>query len=224
MFLNTDINYKTTKSKFRIAIADDHTILAQSLSSLINSETDLEVSIIANNGKDLLSKIYNNLTDLVLLDIEMPVMNGEETVEVLKRSYPNLKIIVLSMYSTNAIIRKFLSCGVDGYLLKNTNAIELLSAIRKVCQGDKIYCQDALAVYQNIVSKYTPDVAQKKDFTEREISIIKLITEELTNSEIADKLCISKSTVEFHKKSIYKKMKVRSSAGCVKFALSNKII
>ncbi len=216
---------KKKKEKIKVAITDDHELLCSGIAGIINGEEDMKVTIIANNGKILLDKLAKgNIPDVLLLDIEMPIMDGYETIENLIVKHSNIKIIVLSMHCQYPIISSMLSQGVSGYLMKNTKRQFLLDAIRKVADDGVVYCDEAMKVSQMMNRDKEKIFVSKSDFSQREIDVIKLVCNEQSNKEISEKLNICKSTVEFHKRSIFKKMNVKSSAGCVNFALVNRIV
>ena len=206
--------------KIKIIIADDHDVIIDGLMALLNTEDDMQIVGRANNGKQLLEVIKNKPVDLVILDIDMPEMNGVEAASKLKIKYPELKILVLSMYNTPDFIAQLLRHGVDGYILKNTRKKELIEAIRSVFIGKTFYAPEVTSAMMENFRK-EKKLEQKPELTEREKDIVRLICNEQTSREIAGQLFISFHTVEKHRKNIIAKLGVKNVAGLVKYALKN---
>ena len=170
----------------KIIIADDHDVIIDGLMALLSIESDVEVVGRANNGIQLLEVVKNKPVDLIILDIEMPEMNGVETAEKLKTNYPDLKILVLTMYNSPDFIASLLRHGVDGYILKNTRKADLLKAIRTVCEGGSFYTPEVTQIMMNSFRKEKKSQTQP-ELTPREKDIIRLIANEFTSREIGEK-------------------------------------
>ncbi len=211
--------------KIKIAIADDHSLFASTLAGLLNSVENMEVVIVASDGKELLEEVEKTgLPDVIILDVEMPVMDGFKTASRLVSRYPSARIIALSMHKERSFIAKMINNGVSGYLLKNAKPEEVIEAINSVYDGGLPFNKEAVSVMKSTCRKSVEQLPLEESFTRREIEIIKYISYEYTNQEIADKLLISKSTVETHKKNIITKLNVRNSIGIALYAVSRGLV
>lgn len=205
----------------KIIIADDHDVIIDGLTALLSTEKNLQIVGRANNGKQLLEIIKNKPVDLIILDIEMPEMNGVEVTEKLKTIYPQLKILVLTMYNSPDFIANLLRHGVDGYILKNSRKNDLLQAINSVVSGRPFYAPEVTEIMMDSFRQGQSNKEDTPELTQREIEIVRLIAEEYTSREIGEKLFISFHTVERHRKNIIAKLGVKNVAGLVKYALKN---
>lgn len=209
----------------RIAIADDHQIVLDGLKSLIREYSDFELIADANNGQQLLKLVNTLKIDLVLMDIDMPIMNGIQATQELKKTHPHVKVLILSMHNEKGVIQKVMEAGADGYMLKNSDHLELLDAVRKVASGQKYFSSDVTLTLLNPTSVQNIDEDKiVQDLTEREIEILKLIAEGFSNKEIGEKLFISHRTVDTHRTNLMKKLDVHNIAGIIKFAIKNKLV
>jgi two-component system, NarL family, nitrate/nitrite response regulator NarL len=204
-----------------LIIADDHTLFIDGLKLLLKDEPDLRVVDIANDGKELLSLLPNNKADIVLLDINMPNLNGLDAARFVKQSFPALKIIMLSTYNDGHLVEKAKALGAHGYLLKTTNKEELLQTIRLVAAGQACF------PYRQPLAKNEFDdndtFLKKFNMTKRELEILQLIKTESTNQQIADKLFLSIYTIETHRKNIMQKLNLKSPVALHKFIADNNI-
>lgn len=213
------------KKKISIYIADDHEMFIEgiSLSLAINGAVVVEAS--ANNGTELIGLLEKKCVDVVLLDINMPEMNGFEAAKIIAKKFPTVRIIALSMFLEKEYIQELVDIGAYGYILKNTKMQELEKAILSVAAGTKYFSNDVgLKLLNAQTNNEYPEMelmAQQHGLTEREIEVLKLIVHENTTSEIAEKLFISIHTVETHRKNLIKKVKVKNLAGLVKYAVQN---
>jgi two-component system, NarL family, nitrate/nitrite response regulator NarL len=199
----------------KIIIADDHTLFISGLQSLLNEVPEVEIIDVANSGKELLDLLQKKKTDMVLLDINMPQMNGLEAARYIKQSYPAIKLIILSTYNEDHLIEKAKQLGVNGYLLKNSSKDELLQTINLVMDNHTCF------PYQQ---PKDPDAFGKEDsflkqfdLTKREREIIQLLKTGYTNQQIADKLYLSVYTVETHRKNIMHKLNFNNAASLLKY-------
>lgn len=208
----------------KIIIADDHEVIIDGLIALLATEKDLQVVGRANNGNQLLEIIKNKPVDLIILDIDMPEMNGVEAAKKLKEKYPDVKILVLTMFNTPDFIANLLRHGVDGYILKNSRKRELLKAIRSVRSGRSFYAPEVTEIMMNSFRQEKNNNKDTVQLTPREKEIIRLISEEYTSREIGEKLFISFHTVERHRKNIIAKLGVKNVAGLVKYAIMNGLV
>jgi len=209
--------------KIKVFITDDHDVVIDGLIALLQSENDIQIVGRANNGKQLIEMLKNKPVDLVLMDIDMPIMNGVEATSYLKKNFPEIKVLILTMYNTPEFIANLLRIGADGYLLKNTRKKELVAAIRMVTNGQSFYAPD---VTQTIMESFKSGItsSSEPELTDREKDILRLITAEHTSREIGKKLFISFHTVERHRKNIIAKLGVKNVAGLVKYAIRKGLV
>lgn len=206
--------------KINICIVDDHQIFRKAMIRLLKTFKRIGEITEASNGEECLQMVKLKTPDVVVLDLEMPVMNGTECAEQLLKKYPNLKIIVLTMHDSEKYMVYMLELGVHSFLLKNTDPEELEKAISSVVDHD-FYYNDLLntAIHRTMKSKTRherPEFGGKQDLTEREREILKLICSEKSLREIANQLSLSEKTVQSHKLNIQSKLKVKSTVGLVK--------
>ncbi len=213
------------KDKINIVVCDDHRLFRKGMSALL-SDFELVGEIYeAGNGVELLQLLeqLDELPELVLLDINMPEMDGVEATKKLKELYPEIRILILSMEDDSQLVSLLVNEGIDGYLLKNADPDELELAIKMIMKND-FYFSSSLAgfILQAVKTKNTTaKTIEKLNLTEREVQIIQLTCEELTAAEIGDKLSISARTVEGYKRKFLKKTGTKNMAGLVIFAIKN---
>ncbi|MBN2027712.1 MAG: response regulator transcription factor [Actinobacteria bacterium] len=210
-------------NKVRVLLADDHAILREGLASLIEKQVDVAVVGEAGDGEECLEKAAALVPDVVVLDIKLPGMSGIEVCQQLKSSFPLMKVIMLSMYEEYEYINRALKVGADGYLLKKVASSELVSAIRRVNQGEKTFSPQVLDM---IVSSFKEEARESKaespvsNLTSREHDVLVLMSEGLSNKEIASRLFVSPKTVEKAASGIFRKLGVSSRTAAVKRYLS----
>ncbi|MEO6303226.1 MAG: response regulator transcription factor [Bacteroidia bacterium] len=215
------------RKSIKIYIADDHEMFVEgiTLSLAINGLVEVEAG--ANNGIQLIELLEKKLVDVVLLDINMPEMNGFEAAKIIVKRFPGVRIIALSMFLEKEYIEELIRIGVSGYILKNTRMQELEKAIVSVAGGVKYFSNDVGLKLLNAQTnnEYAENLLNDQQYrlTDREIEVLKLIVQENTTPEIAEKLFISVYTVETHRKNLIKKLKVKNIAGLVKYAVQNGI-
>lgn len=206
--------------KHNILIADDHKMFLDGLYSILQRERDFRILYTADNGDDLLKFIDNNKDekiDLVITDISMPGKTGVEVNSYIKEHYPLIKTLVVSMHNNPKKIEQLSKNKVDGYLLKNAEKTELLKAIQKILSGEKYFSQEIKDTY--LKQLFAKKESQELNLTQREIDVIKLIAQEYTTQEIADKLYLSKHTIESYRKNLMSKLQVKNIAGLTKYAI-----
>ncbi len=207
-------------STTRIIIVDDHQLIVDGMKALLAAEPDLQVVGEASNGKEALKLLELVEADLVLLDIDMPVMNGIETAKKLRILYPDLSIIILSMHAEQGLVKNLIEIGADGYLLKNSSREEVVEAISKVTRGEKYFSTEVtLSLLNTTGGPRNPKESIR--LTDRESEILTLIAEGFTNKEIGDQLFISHRTVDTHRTNLMKKLEVNNLAGLISYALKN---
>lgn len=202
-------------------IVDDHQIFLDGLKEVFKAFNDITIVGEANNGVDLIDLLSKTTCDVVLMDVNMPKMDGIEATKYVKQNYPDIKILMLTMHDSKAYIEKLLKAGADGYVLKNTAKGELQLAIETVCSDQNYYSPMVTQTIMNSVRQKEATNANygEVELTDREKDVLKLIAKELTTHEIAEKLFISHHTVESHRKNLIAKLGVRSLAGLVKYAV-----
>jgi two-component system invasion response regulator UvrY len=209
----------------QVAIADDHTLLRKALGKLINSFDNYMVLFEADNGKEIKNQIaQHNVPDLVLLDVNMPEMDGFETASWLNKNYPKIKILALSMFSDEKTIIKMLRMGAKGYILKNIDPDELKNALDSVMKKN-FYLSEYIS--GKIISGLHKDVDRIEDpepLTPREKDFLRLICSEITYKDIAAKMYVSPRTVDEYRNSLFEKLKVKSRVGLVMYAIRNGLV
>ena len=214
------------KNELSILVTDDHTLFRKGTMMLL--ETFGEVSSVddAKNGKEALEKLGDKHFDLILLDLEMPVMDGWEASRKIISKFPKTKIVMISMHDSLQIISDLIEIGVHSYLLKNADPEEVHRAIVSVINNDFYYNQ---LVSKALHKKIQRDGIEKKgiqpraDVSPREIEILQLICQELTMKEIGEKLFLSEQTIQTHRKNLMRKTQAKNAVGLVKFAFQNGI-
>ncbi len=201
----------------RILLADDHKVFIHGLKYLMSSSEEYQVVAEAGNGEEVLHILEKEEIDIVLLDINMPVLNGYHTAQNIISQYPNVKIVVLSMLADESSVQKMLEVGVHGYLFKNAGEEEIYEALDEVIRGN-IYVTKEI----NLDMVLPRNKEGQMVLSSREIEICRYILEGLTNPEISEKLFLSVRTVETHRKNILAKLKVKNTAALVKFLMDNK--
>ncbi|SKB91005.1 two component transcriptional regulator, LuxR family [Salegentibacter salinarum] len=204
----------------KILLADDHELVRDGIIALLENEENLTVVNEAANGKEALEIIEKDTPDLLIVDIRMPELNGIEVVKKVKKDFPNLKTLVLSMHDSTEYVVQCVEAGADGYLLKGSSKEEFLKAINKIAGGGKYFSGDISAIIvSNFVNgnseKRVDTNSQKQDaalniLTKREKQILELILEGKNNQEIGDELKISKRTAEAHRFNLMKKLEVKN--------------
>jgi DNA-binding NarL/FixJ family response regulator len=216
---------KTEKPK--IIIVDDHVMFRDGLKSLIEQQNIGDVIAEAENGKKFLEIIEKQKPDLVLMDIEMPEMNGLEATECVLQKYPDLRVLVLSMFGDEDYYIRLINAGAKGFILKTSGKHELENGIREVASGESHFSNELL---RRIIFNVGKNKSAKNqtgsdlEFTERELEVLKLLCNGLSNAEIADQLNLSVKTIETHRSKLLLKTGIKNSISLVLFALKNKII
>ena len=217
------------KSKINVVVADDHALFRKGLIMLLEDIDFVEKIYEAGDGKELLRLLETaeSLPDVILLDLRMPVMDGVEATEKIRELYPGVRIIILTMQDDENFIVFMIEKGISGYLLKNVEPDELEKAL-SVLRYKDYYFNEKLAdlVFRALHSKGRKQQGIYYDslFTERELEVLKLICEELTNAEIAEKLNLSKRTIDGHRSTLFEKSGVKNTAGLVLYAVRNGIV
>jgi len=208
----------------KILIADDHQVIIDGLEAIIANQTNLEFVGGAKDGNEVLAKAKSDSFDLVLMDINMPNMDGLECTEVLHKDFPEIKIIGLSMHDNPRLAKRMLQNGALGFLLKNSSKRVILDAITAVAEGKNYIDPTLIQSFLNLNDQQTSSFAKKDMLTKREIEVIKEIYQEKTTNEIADSLHISPHTVESHRANVLLKLELKNTVALVKWAINNEVI
>jgi len=211
----------------KVFVTDDHELYLEGLCLLLKKQEGIEVVGSCLNAADLLNHLSALQIDILLLDVHLPDMEEEELLKKIRQLKPDLKVLYLTMMRGTRYIHKLMKYGLQGYLLKNAGIEELKSAIQTVAAGGTYYSKEIniMDVNNDFRNTITIDDKQVDEIlSKREIEILKLICKEYSNAEIADKLFLSISTVETHRKNLISKLGVNNTVGLVKFAIKNKLI
>lgn len=211
------------EQKIRLIIADDHHLVRQGLRALLEDLDFVEVVGEAADGKQVLQLLRNGVkAQVALLDVEMPGMDGIETLEHLAREFYGLRAIMLTMLNDSALIKKAVEKGAKGFLFKNASLNELSDAIRKVAAGKTYFASDVTLALLRPAGPLQNDLLSQ--LSEREIEVLRLIAEGYSSTEIGQKLFISPRTVDTHRNNLLQKLQVNGIAGLVRFAVLNKLV
>lgn len=213
--------------KQRILLVEDHTLLRQGLCSLLSTDPNIEVIGEADNGKDAIRLAVTLAPNLILMDLSMPGTNGTESIREIKKRYPGIKILVLTVHMAEEYIREALHAGADGYVLKHATRDELILAIKSVLNG-KTYLSPDIA--EKVVSGYLDGgkginpMSAWDSLTLREREVLKLIAEGQGNKHIASYLCVSVKTVEKHRSNLMRKLNLHNAAVLTSFAIEKGMV
>lgn len=210
--------------KIKVFLVDDHKLFRNGLSLLLEGEKDIVVNGEAENGKQFCEAILKEVPDVVLMDIEMPEMDGFETTELTCNKYPELKVIALTMFGEEQYYLKMIEAGAKGFLLKNSDIEEVIKAIKTVYEGGTYFSQEILYNMVKNIKEVRKDAGPPVQLSVREQEILDLICKGLSNTEIASELNISKRTVEKHRSNILIKTQTYNTASLVMFAVENRLI
>lgn len=211
-------------NSINILLVDDHKMFVDGIKMLLENQSGIKVVAEASNGIEALKILETCEINFVVTDISMPEMNGIELTKKIKQLHPSIKVLVLSMNNDRAIVGEIMMSEAEGYILKNTGREELVNAINKISNGGTFYSNEIVKIMMDKVKKEKQQDQELKLLSEREIEIVKLIVEENSSEEIAQKLFISKRTVDTHRTNIMDKIKVQSVVGLIKFAYRNNLV
>jgi DNA-binding NarL/FixJ family response regulator len=223
----------SANNPIRISIADDHKMFVSGLESIIEESPDMQVVDRCFSGSGVLDMLNRQPTDVLLLDINMPELNGIEVCKLVKKNHDKVKVLVLSMFNEESYINELLNNGAVGYVLKDTEVRELMHAIREVSKGETYFSKAVTqTIVNSVVNRMKGDAAPAAPaegkvlpvLSRREKEILKLIVSEFSTQEIAEQLFISPKTVEVHRSNLLTKFGVRNTAGMVRVAMENKLV
>ncbi|MCB4808259.1 response regulator transcription factor [Tamlana sp. 62-3] len=205
-----------------IVIVEDHNLLSQAIAGLVNSFENFVVRYTCKNGKELLTKLktQENIPDVILMDVNMPILNGIETTEILKHEYPNIKVLALSVEENEATIIKMLKAGAKGYLLKDVEKNILETALNETITQGYYHTKDVSNI---LINSLTEDNSSSVKLKDREIEFIKYTCSEMTYKEIAEKMFLSPKTIDGYRDNLFQKLKVKNRIGLVLYAIKNGI-
>ncbi len=214
------LSFLKEKALLKIFLTDDHAILLDGLQKILEAESDLQVVETANSVQETLDKLTRITPDILISDYNLPDDNGLTLIKKIKRKYPNIKVIILSMHDEAHLVKEVLREGVEGYLLKKESHTELVYAIRSVASGKTYLSSDI----NNLLLRALHGPDEERLLTDREREVLLLISKEFTNKQIAEELFISERTVETHRKNIFRKTGTHNLVGLIKFAYANNLI
>jgi DNA-binding NarL/FixJ family response regulator len=209
-------------SKLQILIVDDHQILLDGIEAMLHGVGDFKVIGKCSDGNTALDFLNGNPVDILLTDLYMPKMTGMELTQKVKKRFPNVKVLALSVSYDVSIVHDLIDAGISGFIIKTIGRDELIEAIKTIAQGNIYFSREVSnEILRSLSNRSEEEVYH---LTEREIEIVKLIAQEFSNAEIANKLCISERTVETHRKNIYRKTNTKTIVGLIKYAVEHKLI
>lgn len=208
--------------KYTVVVVDDHTLLSQAIGGLVDAFDEFKVMYLCKNGQELIDELKNpkNIPDVVLMDVNMPILNGIETTAHLKEHYPNIKVLALSIEEDENTILKMLRAGAKGYLMKDVRKAELKEALLEVIESGYYHTNTVAKILVNSLRRNDDSSVSLKD---REIEFIKHACSQRTYREIADEMCLSPKTVEGYRDVLFDKLNLRNRTGLVIYAIKNKI-
>ncbi|MEI7917175.1 MAG: response regulator transcription factor [Methylophilaceae bacterium] len=210
------------EKKHTILIVEDHTLLRHGLVDMILSDPTMEVIGEVDNGRDAVTQAKLLEPDLVLMDINLPLMNGTEALSEIKRTHPKIKIMVLTVHKADEYVRDSLRSGADGYLLKNATRDEFVLALHQVLKGKQYLSAEISANFEGVDK--TNNVSDWERLSNREREVLKLVAEGYTNKQIASVMFISIKTVEKHRSNLMLKLNLHNSSSLTAYAIENKLV
>lgn len=208
----------------KLLIVDDHQMFIDGIKSILRKQNEFQVVAEALDGYAAMDILNKQVIDIVISDISMPGMSGIELTKKVKELYPNIKIIIVSMHNDKSIVSEIIMAEAEGYILKNTGKQELLEALNKVANHGTYFSNEILTIMMQSVIPEKKIAEEIRQLSEREIEILKLIAEEYSSEQIAEKLFISKRTVDTHRINILTKTNSKTLVGLIKYAVRNNLI
>ncbi len=206
----------------QVLIADDHEMIRNGLAALLRDEPAIHVVEFAVNGKDALDKCAYRPTDVVLMDIMMPIMNGVDATRTIKEKHPDIKVLAVTINDEPRFIKEVLQAGASGYILKHSTKEEIVRAIMDVSKNKQHFSGEVLEKISDVFTHGTSDKGPM--LTKREADVLRLIAQECSNQEIAETLDCGIRTVDTHKRNLIKKLEVKNVVGLVKYALKMGVV
>jgi two-component system, NarL family, invasion response regulator UvrY len=218
---------KAENRKYKIILADDHILLRNALASLINSFDEFEVIAMANDGTGVLQELATgNIPDLLILDLNMPKLNGYETAKYLHHHYPEINILILTMYDSEIALIRLLQVGVKGFLKKDINPFEMKKAMLIVAESQYYYSNHSMDRLTAMVmqKKSKEDILQKKILTETEIEFLRLSSTDMTYKEIATVMKMTPRKIDHYRDNLFDKLDVKSRVGLAMYTIKNGLV
>ncbi len=213
-----------TIEKTKVIIADDHPLYLEGMVTLLENMNEVEIVGKVANGQAAINLVDKEKVDIIITDISMPEMDGITLCKHIRNIYPSTNVLILTMHGDNNVIKRALKSGAKGYVLKNSGKEELSKAISAISKGEIYISEEVKNKYMRSLMPTIKGTEEQVHITKREQEILKLIANELTMQEIAEKLFISHHTVVTHRKNLIHKLNVRNTAGLIKYAIHNNII
>ncbi len=210
-----------------VIIADDHEMFREAIKTMLEFEQIANVLAIASNGKELLEILVHYKPDIVLLDIDMPVLNGIEACKQINNNYPEIKILTLSMFGEEKYYKEMIQAGARGFILKSSGKAELEKAINEIYNGQSFFSNELLRIIISKIGQYKSDKVIAKEglnFTKREKEILQSLCLGLSTQEIAEKLFLSAKTIENYRVKLLNKTGSKNSVGLVVYAIKNNLV
>ncbi|MCX7903859.1 MAG: response regulator transcription factor [Caloramator sp.] len=211
------------REKIKVLIADDHELIRRGLERIITFEKDLEVVGEARDGKEVLDFLKTKVVDVLVLDINMPIINGIDVLKSVKKDFNSLKVILLTVENQNTIIKKAIEIGADGYILKDSAGSEIVEAIRRVYSGENYIDKSLMSILFEDIKAKGKRTNILDSLTKREREILYLISQGLSNKEIGERLFLSEKTVKNYTTNIFSKLDVRDRVQAAIIAIENHI-
>ena len=219
------------KEKIYVHVADDHKILIEGIIAVINTDKEIEIKGYSLTGQEVIDWFNQkeNSVDVLILDITMPILDGFEVLKYFRENKIDQKVIVLSSYDDLKIVQEVLNLGCKGYISKNNAGEHIINAIKAVANGEQYFSDDIQKMLlQSLSAELVPKNLTEKllleSLTERELDVLKLITQEHSTLEMADIMNLSRNTIETYRKSLLKKLNVKNAVGLAMYAVKNNIV
>lgn len=208
-----------------ILVADDHQMVVDGIKGMLAGNPSYQITAEANNGQAAYEILVAEpqCFQLLISDISMPLLSGPELCKMVKSQFPHIQVLILSMYNNVTAVKEAIMAEADGYILKNAGRNELLQALHRIADGGTYFSQDIVPIIYNQYHKQKVQDEQLREISARELEVLSLIVKEYTSEEIAEKLCISKKTVDNHRQRLLEKTNCKSTVGLVKFAIKTGI-
>jgi two-component system nitrate/nitrite response regulator NarL len=215
------LSFMKGKKRVKVVLVDDHRIVLDGLVSLLETDPDFVILAALGSGEEALEFFKEDQPDILLTDYTLPGISGMELTRIIKKNFPNTKVVALSMHDEAHLVKSMLKEGVDGYLLKNIQQFELRNALKQVMMGMPYVSPEITKLLMHDLNHPAEETAL---LTDRERDILRLIAKEYSNKQIAEKLFISERTVETHRKNIFRKTNTNSLVGLIKFAFAHNLV
>lgn len=208
----------------RIILADDHQLFIEGVRTVLADLTDVSVIATVNDGEALMRKVRSEEVDVVLLDLNMPKLDGLKCLKEIKATKPSIKVLILTNYNQPELVDEVRKLEADGFMVKNSSASELRDAVVRIIAGEKLFNEGQKSPVLDETSYFFDDFLKKFKLTRREVDIIRLVCRELSSKQIAAELHLSEFTVSTHRKNIQRKLNIKNVAGLVAFAKEHQLV